>query len=139
MSAPGHAGDGDRAQAYLLITGAGDVSHHAPREALKNESYCVPCVHTSRQESAMVPCQALRLLIYVVLWNKRRTDSVRRKYWRHQCRRRRNRCLRSYACLPHACIRAHIRLIYVLIIQVDSLEFTLNVPTVCQSDRFTYD
>ena len=41
MSAPGHAGDGDRAQAYLLTTGAGGVSHHAPREALKNESYCV--------------------------------------------------------------------------------------------------
>ena len=41
MSAPGHAGDGDRAQAYLLTTGAGGVSHHAPREALKNESFCV--------------------------------------------------------------------------------------------------
>ena len=41
MSTPGHAGDGDRAQAYLLTTGAGGVSHHAPREALKNESYCV--------------------------------------------------------------------------------------------------
>ena len=26
-----------------------------------------------------------------------------------------------------------------LITHVDSLEFTLNVPTVCQSDRFTYD
>ena len=26
-----------------------------------------------------------------------------------------------------------------LITHVDSLEFILNVPTVCQSDRFTYD
>ena len=26
-----------------------------------------------------------------------------------------------------------------LITHVDSLEFTLNVPTVCQSDRFIYD
>ena len=41
MSAPGHAGDGDGAQVYLLTTGAGGVSHHALREALKNKSYCV--------------------------------------------------------------------------------------------------
>ena len=110
------------------------------------------CAQTSRQESATVPCQALRLLIYVVLWNKRRRDRARMEYWRHQYRRRRNRCLRTYACQPRAYhTRAHtfnIRTcVYVrmyikkrpLITHVDSLEFTLNVPTVCQSDRFTYD
>ena len=73
MSAPGHAGDGDRAQAHLLSTGTGGMSHHAPREVLKNELYCVHAYKLAGR-SATVPCKALLLLIYIVLWNKRKRD-----------------------------------------------------------------
>ena len=38
VSATANAGDSDRAQAYLLTTGAGAVSCHVPRVVLKHVS-----------------------------------------------------------------------------------------------------